>query len=125
MLIINEMGLKIIELPDSKAGKGYEFNDSRKNYTILETKANAYQGNHTHPYNRYTLLLRGKARYILHEDEREEYWLREGEIFLSKAGVPHILLPEKDTLAFEWWDGPFKATEVEGLFEDVLEERVR
>jgi hypothetical protein len=56
MLIINEMGLRIIKLPDSKTGKGYEFNDSGKNYTILETKANAHRGNHTHPYNQYMAL---------------------------------------------------------------------
>ena len=92
------MGLEIIELPLSKAGKGYEFNDMGKNYTILETKANAYRGNHTHPYDQYTFLLRGKARYLLLEDKINEFWLEKGEIFVSKAGVPHILLPEKDTI---------------------------
>ena len=118
------MSLEIKEFPFSEAVRGYEFDDDGKNHTILETKANAYRGNHIHPYNQYTLLLRGRARYLLHEEERQEFWLKKGEIFTSKAGVPHILLPEEDTVTFEWWDGPFEATEVTGIFEDVMEGRV-
>ena len=118
------MGLEIIELPFSEAGKGYEFDDMGKNHTILETKANAYRGSHTHPYNQYTFLLMGKARYLLREDEVKEYWLKKGEIFVSKAGVPHILLPEEETITLEWWDGPFEETKLEGIFEDVMEGRV-
>ena len=72
---IRVMGLKIIELPFMKAGKGYEFDDMGKNYTILETLENAYRGSHTHPYNQYTFLLRGKARYLLDDGKRKEYHL--------------------------------------------------
>lgn len=65
------MSLEIKELPFSEAGKGYEFDDEGRNHTVLVTKANAYRGNHTHPYNQYTLLLRGKARYLLHGGREE------------------------------------------------------
>jgi quercetin dioxygenase-like cupin family protein len=118
------MNLVIKELPFSEAGRGYEFDDEGRNHTVLETKSNAYRGNHTHPYNQYTLLLRGKARYLLHGGERREYWLKNGEVFVTEAGIPHILLPEEDTLTFEWWDGPFEDTKVQGLFEDVMDRRV-
>lgn len=124
LLHVTCMGLEIFELPFSDAGKGYEFDDQGKNYTILVTKANAYRGNHTHPYNQYTLLLRGKARYLLHDEERKEFWLKKGEIFLTRAGIPHILLPQEDTITFEWWDGLFEESDVKGLFEDVMEGRI-
>ncbi|MDH5199819.1 MAG: cupin domain-containing protein [Candidatus Bathyarchaeota archaeon] len=92
---------------------------------MLETRAGAYRGNHVHPHDQYTLLLRGRARYLLHEDgERREVELTEGEVFVARAGVPHILVPEEDTFTFEWWDGDFIAEEVEGLFDDVTRGRV-
>jgi hypothetical protein len=45
-------------------------------------------------------------------------------VFVARAGVPHILVPEEDTFTFEWWDGDFIAEEVEGLFDDVTRGRV-
>ena len=107
-----------------EAGEGYEFDDMGKNYTILETLENAYRGSHTHPYNQYTFLLRGKARYILDDGERKEYWLQKHETFVTPAGVPHILLAEEETITLEWWDGPFEETKLTGLFEDLMENRV-
>lgn len=118
------MGLKIVELPFMNAGKGYEFDDMGKNYTILETKENAYRGSHTHPFNQYTFLLRGKARYILDNGGREEHWLKQGEVFMTPSGVPHILLPEEDTITLEWWNGPFEESKLRGLFDDLMENRI-
>lgn len=117
------MELEITELPTSKVGKAYEFNDSGKNHNILETQVNAYRGNHIHPHDQHTLLIRGRARYVLVQDERREFWLKEGEIFVTPAGVPHIMVPEEDTLTFEWWDGPFEYEEIQGLFKDLIEGR--
>lgn len=118
------MGLDIVELPFMEAGKGYEFDDMGKNYTILETLENAYRGSHTHPFNQYTFMLRGKASYVLDDGKRKEYMLKPGEIFTTPAGVPHILITDEETITFEWWDGPFEETKLKGLFDDLMETRI-
>ena len=106
-------------------GKAYGFEHHGKFHGILETRAGAYRGDHVHPHDQYTLLLRGRARYLLHEDgERREVELTEGQVFVARAGVPHILVPEEDTFTFEWWDGDFVAEDVMGLFDDVTRGRV-
>ena len=51
-----------------KVGKAYGFKYQKKFHGILETKVGAYRGNHTHPVDQYTLLLRGKAKYFFFED---------------------------------------------------------
>jgi mannose-6-phosphate isomerase-like protein (cupin superfamily) len=119
------MVLDLEEWASSEAvGKAYGFKDSGKFHSILETKVGAYRGNHIHPYDQYTLLLRGRARYVLHDGERNEVELRPGEVFVARAGVPHILVPDEDILTFEWWDGDFVTEDVTGLFDDLTEGRV-
>ena len=120
-----EMVLDLEEWASSEeVGKAYGFIDSGKFHGILETKRGAYRGNHVHPYDQYTLLLRGRARYVLHDGGRTETELKTGEVFVAKAGVPHILIPEEDILTFEWWDGDFVKEDVTGLFDDLTEGRV-
>jgi oxalate decarboxylase/phosphoglucose isomerase-like protein (cupin superfamily) len=120
------MAFEIEEWPaNEKVGKAYGFEHHGKFHGVLETKAGSYRGNHVHPNDQYTLLLKGRGRYILHEDEaRREVDLVEGEVFIAKAGIPHILVPEEDCFTFEWWDGDFIDDGVTGLFDDLVEGRV-
>jgi oxalate decarboxylase/phosphoglucose isomerase-like protein (cupin superfamily) len=120
------MAFEIEEWPaNEKVGKAYGFEHHGKFHGVLETKAGSYRGNHVHPNDQYTLLLKGRGKYILHEDEaRREVDLVEGEVFIAKAGIPHILVPEEDCFTFEWWDGDFIDDGVTGLFDDLVEGRV-
>ena len=105
-------------------GKAFRFMHHGKFHGILETRVGAYRGNHVHPHDQYTLLLKGRAKYVLHDGERREVDLVEGEVFVAKAGVPHILVPEEDAFTFEWWDGDFIADDVAGIFDDLTRDRV-
>lgn len=61
---------------------------------------------------------------MLFEGRRLEVELEEGKVFVARAGVPHILVPEEDALTFEWWDGDFVAEDVKGFFDDITRDRV-
>ena len=111
------------ESPEA-VGKAFGFKHHGKFHGILETRVGAYRGNHVHPHDQYTLLLKGRAKYVLFEGERREVDLMEGEVFVAKAGVPHILVPEEDAFTFEWWDGDFIAEDVAGIFDDLTRDRV-
>lgn len=77
---------------------------------MLETKKGAYRGNHTHPYNQYTMLLSGDATYVLYVDgEYVEKPMKQHEVVKVEAGVPHIMIVNEDITTFEWWDGEFIA----------------
>ena len=104
-------------------GKAYGFEHHDKFHGVLETKAGAYRGNHTHPVDQYTLLLNGRAKYLLFDGERREFELVLGEVFVVKADVPHILVPEEDAFTFEWWDGDFVDKDVSGIFDDITRNR--
>lgn len=91
-------------------GQGYAFKRDGKFYSVLETKVGSYRGNHIHPSTQYTLLLSGKADYVLIEDGVEKTIpLKVGEITSVEAGVPHIMVVHDDITTFEWWDGDFIA----------------
>lgn len=122
----SELGFEIKEWPANEdVGRAYGFVHHGKFHGILETKVGSYRGNHVHPHDQYTLLLKGRARYLLHEGgSRRKVDLIEGQVFIARAGVPHILVPEEDTLTFEWWDGDFIAEDVTGLFDDITRDRV-
>ena len=119
------MGFEINEWASPEAvGKAFGFKHHGKFHGILETRVGAYRGNHVHPHDQYTLLLKGRAKYVLYDGERQEVDLVEGEVFVAKAGVPHILVPEEDAFTFEWWDGDFIADDVTGIFDDLTRDRV-
>jgi mannose-6-phosphate isomerase-like protein (cupin superfamily) len=119
------MGFEIDEWASPEAvGKAFGFEHHGKFHGILETRVGAYRGNHVHPHDQYTLLLKGRAKYGLYDGERREVDLVEGEVFVAKAGVPHILVPEEDAFTFEWWDGEFIADDVTGIFDDLTRDRV-
>lgn len=91
-------------------GKGYAFSRDGKFFSVLETKVGSYRGNHTHPNKQYTLLLSGRADYIILEDGVERRIpLKVGQVTSVEPGVPHIMLVHKDIITFEWWDGDFIA----------------
>ncbi len=119
------MGFKIEEWASTeKVGQAYSFIHHGKFHGVLETKLGAYRGNHVHPFDQHTLLLKGKAKNILHVDgKRVEVPLEVGEVAVVEAGVPHVLLPETDIFTFEWWDGDFIADNCEGLFDDIVKGR--
>jgi len=98
-------------------GQGYAFNKEGRFYSLLETKRGAYRGNHTHPYRQYTLLVSGRAKYVLFEGgEYREVPLRVGEVATVEAGVPHVMVVDQDITTFEWWDGDFVADLCGGEF---------
>jgi mannose-6-phosphate isomerase-like protein (cupin superfamily) len=93
-------------------GEGHKFVYEGKFYSVLFTRAGMFRGNHIHPVDQHTLLLKGKGKYVFKVDgENQEHPLVEGGILDVPAGVPHILLPEKDCLTVEWWEGDFIAEE--------------
>ncbi len=104
------------------AGKG--FHKDGRFYSILETKKGAYRGNHKHPHNQYTLLISGKGKYVRYDDSTREIPLVRGEILRIEAGVPHVMVPEEDCLAFEWWDGDFIDQECRPVFGAYVDTRV-
>ncbi len=119
------MGLKLEEWGGfEKVGEGYAFMRDERFHSLLETKKGAYRGNHVHPHDQYTLLLSGKGRYVKYEDGFKEIPLKIGDVFMVGAGVPHILVPEEDCITFEWWDGDFIQEDCEGLFDDLVRDRV-
>jgi mannose-6-phosphate isomerase-like protein (cupin superfamily) len=93
-------------------GEGYRWIYSDKFYSVLFTRGGMFRGNHIHPVDQHTLLLKGKGRYVFKENGKNvEYYLLEGNILDVPAGVPHIFLPEEDCLTVEWWEGDFVAEE--------------
>jgi len=93
-------------------GEGYSGLYKGRYYSLLFTRAGMFRGNHIHPNVQHTLLLDGKGKYVFLVDGREEeHHLELGRILDVPAKVPHIFLPEKDCLTFEWWEGDFIADE--------------
>lgn len=91
-------------------GKGYAFTKEGRFYSVLETKVGSYRGNHIHPNKQYTILLSGKADYILVEDGVEKtIQLKQGVTTSVDPGIPHIMVVHEDITTFEWWDGDFIA----------------
>ena len=91
-------------------GKGYAFTKEGKFYSVLETKKGSYRGNHIHPNKQYTILLSGKADYVLIEDgEEKTIPLLKGVTTSVDAGKSHIMVVHEDITTFEWWDGDFIA----------------
>ena len=85
----------------------------------------SYRGNHIHPNRQHTLLLSGKAEYILIEDGVEKTIpLKIGEITVIEAGIPHIMVVHEDITTFEWWDGNFIADPSRELFKEYSEDRI-
>ncbi len=84
------MVFEIKEWPcNEKVGKAYSFKYHEKFHGVLETKVGSYRGNHVHPNDQYTLLLRGNGKYVLNEEGgRREVDLVQGEVFVAKAGIP-------------------------------------
>ena len=101
-------------------GKGYAFNREGRFYSLLETRRGSYRGNHIHPNRQYTLLVSGKAKYVLYEGGGyREVPLRVGEVATVEAGVPHVMV-EEDITTFEWWDGDFVAELCSGEFKKYV-----
>jgi hypothetical protein len=93
-------------------GEGHKFIYKGKFYSILFTRGGMFRGNHIHPVEQHTLLLRGKGKYVFKiNGENEDQHLTEGKILDVPAGIPHIFLPKDDCLTVEWWEGDFIAEE--------------
>jgi cupin superfamily acireductone dioxygenase involved in methionine salvage len=93
-------------------GEGYSWMYQGRFHSVLYTRAGMFRGNHIHPNDQHTLLLKGKGRYVFKEDgENVNYHLEEGKILDVPAKLPHIFLPEEDCLTVEWWEGDFVAEE--------------
>jgi hypothetical protein len=106
-------------------GRGYGFTQEEKFYSILETRKGSYRGNHVHPVRQYTLLLSGKASYIIYDSEKyTEIPLKVGEITTIEPKVPHIMVVEEDITTFEWWDGDFIAEPCSEVFKAFTKGKV-
>jgi hypothetical protein len=93
-------------------GEGYSWVWEGSYYSVLYTRAGMFRGNHVHPCDQHTLLLKGMGRYVFREDGvNVDYRLEGGKVLDVPAGMPHIFLPEEDCLTVEWWEGDFVAEE--------------
>jgi hypothetical protein len=93
-------------------GEGHKWVYEGRFYSVLYTRGGMFRGNHIHPVNQHTLLLNGKGKYVFKVNgENEDHVLIEGGILDVPAGVPHIFLPEEDSLTVEWWEGDFVVEE--------------
>lgn len=107
-----------------KVGNAYAADVEGRWCSILETKRGAYRGNHIHNVDQYTVLLSGKAIVVNQIDgELVEYSLHKDKIHITRAGIPHILIPIEDLIAYEWWDGPFEAEPCPGVFNEYTKNR--
>jgi hypothetical protein len=89
-------------------GEGHKWVYDGRFYSVLYTRGGMFRGNHIHPVEQHTLLLKGNGKYVFKIDgENKDYVLVEGGI----PGVPHIFLPEEDSLTVEWWEGDFVVEE--------------
>ncbi len=106
-------------------GKGYAFTKEGRFYSVLETKVGSYRGNHIHPNKQYTLLLSGKADYVVNVNGVEKrVALEQGKISTVEAGIPHIMIVHEDITTFEWWDGDFIAEPCGDLFAEYTRDCV-
>lgn len=107
-------------------GEAIGFTYKGKWYSLLYTKAGMYRGNHIHTVDQVSILLDGKGKYVFKVDGRNvEHTLVKGKPLHVPAGVPHILLPEEDSLTVEWWEGAFDAEEYDfPEFMDKVRERI-
>jgi len=91
-----------------RAGRAYAGFFEGQFFSVLLTYAGGRRGNHVHPNNQSTILLAGKAKYVIKRgDKLVTVQLEPGKRLDVEAGVPHVLLAEEETLTIEWWDGPF------------------
>ncbi len=108
-----------------KVGKGYAADVAGKWCSFLETKKGAYRGDHTHPYDQYTVLLGGSAMVVKQVDGKlVECPLEENKVHVTPKDVPHILIPLEDSVLYEWWDGPYVGDPCPGVFDTYKKDRV-
>jgi hypothetical protein len=108
-----------------KVGKGYAADVAGKWCSFLEVKKGAYRGDHTHPYDQYTVLLGGEAMVVKKIDgEIVELPLDENRVYQTPKGVEHILVAIKDAILYEWWQGPYEADPCPGVFDEYKKDRV-
>jgi mannose-6-phosphate isomerase-like protein (cupin superfamily) len=103
-----ELGVEDVNAPNA-IGEAYACMYNGRFFSLLLTRGGMYRGDHVHPNKQHTLLLEGKGKYVLKNQDGSEtvHELKVGEVLEVDAGTPHVLLPETDCLTFEWWEGPF------------------
>jgi len=107
-----------------KVGTDYATDINGKWCSFLETRKGAYRGDHTHPYDQYTVLLGGSAMVVKEIDGKiVEYSMVENEVMVTPKGVPHILVPLEDSVLYEWWQGPFETEACPGVFDEYTKNR--
>jgi len=88
----------------------------------METRGGCHRGDHTHTVNQFTVLLKGKASVVAHMDsEFRETPLRLDRVHVTPAGVPHVTIAYRDSVAYEWWGGASSMQSCGDLFKEVLE----
>ncbi|MFC1804000.1 hypothetical protein ACFL0D_08575 [Thermoproteota archaeon] len=107
-------------------GEAIGFIYKGKWYSVLYTKAGMYRGNHIHTVDQTSILLDGKGKYVFKSNGKNvEHPLVKGKPLKVPAGVPHILLPEEESLTVEWWEGEFDAEEYDfPEFMDSIREKI-
>ncbi|MFB6088401.1 MAG: hypothetical protein ABEK36_01330, partial [Candidatus Aenigmatarchaeota archaeon] len=63
-----------------------------------------------HPVTQYDLILKGKVKITMKQDDREKI-VHKGpnELISIPENIPHLFEFLKDTVMIEWWDGEFEA----------------
>ena len=76
---------------------------------MLLTYRGGFRGNHIHPHDQHTILLSGRAKYLVKkEGVIQTFELKPGDTLDVEAGIPHVLVADEEILTVEWWDGEFK-----------------
>lgn len=105
-----------------RAGVGYGGQVGERWCSILETRGGSHRGDHTHTVDQFTVLLKGKASVVAYMGgEFRETPLRLDRVHMTPAGVPHVTLAYRDSVAYEWWDGASSMQPCGGLFKEVLD----
>jgi len=93
----------------TRAGIAYGGFYCGKFYSVLLTYKGGHRGNHVHPYPQHTILLSGRARYLIKKEGAvDTVQLGPGDRLDVDAEVPHLLIADEEILALEWWDGEFR-----------------
>jgi len=61
---------------------------------------------------------------LIEKGEKKVIPLKQGNVTLVEAGIPHILVVHEDITTFEWWDGDFTAELAGDLFNDYTKNRI-
>ena len=96
------MNPKLIKITEDKRGAIFLVENllkDEKEFTFMEIKKGFARGGCIHDNNEFFVVLKGKVKFILGENEKD---LVEGESGLISMGQPHAFIALEDSIVSEW-----------------------